>query len=283
MAITANRLRDSIRLILRDPNRTRFTPARYADAMNAAFADFTNNVDYFIKTLYTELPANYQAINFGDRATKIIRVEYNGGVENRVVYKLSPTGYETLDSEYSNWRQDTIESQPRYVVVNKQNDCQFFVYPMARRLSQEIPLFGVVESFSSGLRTEGDFGVIEALNFPFLTVIYAERQKPVTATEDGSIVFIGETDPAQFDMQEDVMHCLKHYCAAVMLSDDDEESQGQKASSNMSLYHRALKQIKEKKAMGYNAGIIESPYNNGDNLTSSSGGRRRYYGRGYYG
>ena len=281
MAITADRLRESIGLILRDRNDSRYTIPRYADSINAAFADFTNNVDYFIKTLYTELPANYNSINFGDRATKIIRIEYND-TQNSNVYKLPPTGYERLDSEYRYWRQERESGYPRYVVVNKQNDCEFFVYPMARRVSVDVPLFGVVESTSGDLETTDDFGVIEGLNVPFLTVLYAERQKPVVATEDGSIVFVGETNPAQFDMQEDVMHCIKHYCAAVMLSDDDEESQSQKAASNMSLYHRALNQIKEKKSTGYNTDSIEAYYNNGDNLDSGSG-RNYYYGSGYYG
>ena len=281
MAITADRIWQSTRLILRDDDDARFLPERFADAMNAAFADFTNNIDYFIKTLYTELPANYQSINFGDRATKIIRVEYND-TELSNVYKLPPTGFERLDNEDKNWRQVREAGYPRYVVVNKQNDCEFFVYPMARRVSRQIPLFGAIESMSSGLRTRGEFGAIEALNVPFLTVLYAERQKPVTANEAGSLIFVGETNPAQFDIQEDVMHCIKHYCAAVMLSDDNEESQSRKAASNMSLYNRALQQIKEKKSQGYNTDIIEGYYNNGDDLTSTSGGRY-YHGSGYYG
>ena len=282
MTITADRIWQSTRLILRDPDDSRFTLERFADALNAALADFTNNVDYFIKTVYTELPANYNQINFGDRATKIIRVEYND-TQRSNIYKLPPTGYERLDYEYSNWRQEMESGYPRYVVVNKQNDCQFFVYPMARRVSVDVPLFGIVESTSGDLETTDDFGVIEGLNVPFLTVLYAERQRPLQATTDNSIVFIGETNPAQFEIQEDVMHCLKHYCAAVMLSDDDEKAQGQKAASNMSLYNRTLQQIKEKKAMGYNTDTIEGYYNNGDNLTSTSGGRHYYYGSGYYG
>ena len=280
MAILASRIWNTTRLILRDDGNDRFTPDRFADALNAGVADFTNEVDYFINTIYIEVPANFQSIDFSDRATKIVRVEYSDPQRSNT-YKLSPTGYERLDYEYRNWREERATTNPRFVVVNKQNDCEFFVYPMARRFSQQIPLFGAVESFSAGLRTSGDFGIIREFNVPFLTVLYAERQKTVTATSDGNFVFDGETDPAEFNIREDVMHCLKHYCASVMLSDDDEQAQSQKAANNLALYNRTLQQIKRKKAKGYNTDSIEAFYNNGDDLTNRGG--YRYNGSGYYG
>ena len=282
MAITAQRIWDSTRLILRDKTRTRYTAPRFCDALNAGMADFTNNVNYFVRTIFSEVPPNYQSIDFGDRANQILRVEYSDAEYHRT-YLLPPAGYEKLDKEYPNWRSNLYSEYPRFVVVNHQNDCEFFVYPIARRDEAEsVPVFGKINSLSDSITTTSIFGEIQALNVPYLRVIYAERQKPVVANEDGTIIsFEGQTTPAEFEIQEDIMHCLKHYCAAIMLSDDNEESQASKAQSQLALYNRALEQVKEKKASGNHTGIHIGSYNDGFNYYEP--GSDFYFGRGYRG
>ena len=250
--IEAERIYRASSLILGDKNFTRFPRPRFADALNEAMADFTNNVDFFVKTTFAQIPPNYQSIDFGDVANKIIRVEYVD-VERNSHNKLNPTGFERLDSINSNWRISINLSEPEWYVTNKQNVCQFFLYPAGRLVTDgNNERYGIIESNSGRLTVSPDFGTIENLNEPYLIVRYAERQKRIeTNTAKNGFVFAGTTDTAQFEIQEDVMHCLKHYCVSVMSADDSEELQSNLSKYHLSLYQNTLNQLKNKKANGY--------------------------------
>ena len=282
MTIRAIDIYESARLILRDKDSQRYKMARFADALNEAWAETSNNLDYVVKTLFTSIPPNYNSINLANRATNIIRVEYND-VERNDVYKLDPTGFERLDREFPQWRRDSAVEQPRFVVVNRQNDCEFFVYPMARKADDEtVPLFGVLENQSGELNITDDFGVIEALNVPYLEIRYAERPKQVAANEDETqLVFAGTTEIATFEIQADLFHCLKHHCVATLLADDRDTLRQRVSANHLALYQKSLQDLKQKKMMNYNQNSRRGYYNNGfDQDTTIYGG---YYGRGYYG
>ena len=253
-------------LILGDKNFTRFPRARFADSFNGAMADITNNVDFFVKTTFAQTPINYQSIDFGDIANRILRVEYVD-VDRHTHYKLSPTGFEKLDSIRPNWRLNMHESSPDWYITNKQNVCQFFLYPSVRVVeNSSTARYGIVESNSGQLTISPEFGIIEALNQPYLIVRYAERQKTVVAnTANDGFVFEGTTQKAQFEIQEDFMQCLKHYCVAMLSSDDSEELQSELSKYHLSLYQNTLNQLKSKKADGYDDETILSFYRGGNN------------------
>ena len=262
---------DSAKLILRENDNVRFTVDRFCDALNDGMSDLTNELDFFIDSLYMRVPPLYNSISLADRAIKIVRVEYSDPQRSNT-YRLEPVGVERLDAENRGWRFENFESQPRYYVVNRQNVCEFFVYPLARREDAPTGKFGILAVNDSQLNPTNDFGVITGLDVPYLQVFFSERQKRVVPNEDKTdIIFEGTTDIARFAIQEDVMHCLKHYCTSVMLSDDNEQFQSELSKTQFALYTRKLDQLKGKKSEGYTSDIIRGFYNTG--FDSSHSGR----------
>ena len=254
---------DSARLILRENDNVRFTIDRFCDALNDGMSDLTNELDFFIGSLYMSVPPLYNSVSLADRAVRIVRVEYSDPQRSNT-YRLEPAGIEKLDAENRGWRFENFESQPRYYVVNRQNVCEFFVYPLSRRVDTPAGKFGILAVNDSQLNPTNDFGTITGLGTPYLQVFFAERQKRVVPNADKTdIIFEGSTDIAMFNIQEDVMHCLKHYCTSVMLSDDNEQFQSELSKTQFALYTRKLDQLKGKKSEGYSSDIIRGPYNTG--------------------
>ena len=272
--IPALNIWNSAQHVLSDEDGSRYTLARFCDALNEAQADFTNNVDYTIERRFMSIPPNYNSVSLANMANKIVRVEYVDPSNNEQ-FELEKTGIERLDYECREWRSDNYASRPRYYVVNKQNDCEFFIYPLARMVEGTLSRFGILESTSSELNLTSDFGVIENLAAPYLQVFYSARPQEVEPNADNTdIVFVGTTERAILPIQIDVMHCLKNYCIATMFVDDNEQLQQQIAAQRLALYNRGLKQIRAKKASNYSDSIERGFYNTG---FMGSNRRRRYF------
>ena len=273
--ISAQRIYESTRLVIRDPDDQRYGIPRFCDALNEAMSDFTNNVDYFVKSEFAEIPPNFNSLDFSRRAVKILRVEYID-IQQSINKRLAWSGFELLDQQYGNWREDSSRSEPIYYVVNKQNPCNFFVYPLAREEDTTQPKFGVIEAGSGNLAISDERGVIESLDKPYLKVIYAELQRVCVPNADNTgIVFEGTTDPAMFNIQEDILHTLKHYCASIMFSDDNDQLQQQLAATQLALYNRKLEQVQEKKVKGFADDVVPVPYMTGTNDGEAFGNTQR--------
>ena len=287
--ISASRIYDSTRLIIRDPDDQRYGVARFCDALNEAMSDFTNNVDYFIKEQYSLVPPNYNSVDFSERAVKLVRVEYID-LQRSIQKRLALSNYELLDKDYGDWRTNTSISEPLFYIPNKQNVCNFFVYPLAELPNVNLPKFGIISSSDVNLNLTDERGVIEALDRPFLKITYAELQQRVipnpdeSATGDNRILFDGTTTAAKFNIQEDIVHTLKHYCASIMFSDDNDELQQQLSATQLALYNRKLEQVQDKKDAMYVDDLIPVPYMTGTNDSDITGGNTGYgdnYGGNY--
>ena len=269
---------NSAKLALHDEDDSRYSLARFCDALNEAMSDFTNRIDYFVDSTFVSVPPNYNQIDMGERAVKIIRVEYSDP-PNTTTYKLNRIGYEDLDKDFRSWRSELNASQPRYFVVNRQNVCQFFVYPLARLEETPTGTFGILAVNDSQLNPTNDFGVITGLNKPYLQIFFSERQERVVPNADNTdIVFEGTTTSASFKIQEDVLHCLKHYCISVMTSDSNEQNNPETSKRSFAIYARKLEQIRQNHIRNYTSDVGAGiQYNNGFN-NSGTVGRPYDYG-----
>ena len=255
---------NSAKLNLHDEDDSRYSLARFCDALNEGMSDFTNRIDYFVDSTFVTVPPNYNQINMGDRAVKILRVEYTDP-ERTDTYKLNRLGYEELDKQYRAWRSELNESQPRFFIVNRQNVCQFFIYPLARVDESPVGNFGILAVNDSQLNPTNDFGVITGLNRPYLQIFFSERQERVVPNADNTdIVFEGTNTSAAFAIQEDVLHCLKHYCISVMTSDSNEQNNPETSKRSFAIYARKLEQIRENHLRNYTSDVgAGQQYNNG--------------------
>ena len=245
-----------------DADNTQFTLPRFCEAFNEGMADITNSTKYFVKVEFATIPGNYNSLDFSNKASEIYRVDYSSLADNRQS-KLVPIGFDQLDDIAGlNWRTNDSSGEPIYYVTNKQNPCNFFVYPMVNR-EASAPRFGIIEDLSR-VSITSEFGTIEGQGQPFLRIIYAELQRRIVPSEDGnSIVFEGTNMPAMFNMQDDVAYALKHYCLSLIMSISADEIKQRLSANHLALYNRTLKQIKRKKAAAYNDDITPGHYNNG--------------------
>ena len=278
--INAQRVYNNVREILRDPTNTRYSIDRFCIAFNHGMTDVTNELSYFIKTEFATIPAGFNSVDFSRKAVNLVRVEYVD-LARRSQVKLEKVGIERLDSDNAFWRNDREFGEPYYYVVNEQNPCNFFVYPLARQPVEGTPTSGILQPDTS-ITITSDSGVIENLQAPYLLVKYAEmQQRAVPNTDNTGIVFEGTTQAAMYSMQEDVAQALEHYCVAMLASDDSDEQRQQLAQNHLALYNNKLRQIKEKKSQNFDTQPLTIPSGNGaypPGLPSYGTGSRTYGG-----
>ena len=260
--INAMRVYDNARTILRDDNGTRYTLDRFCIAFNQGMTDVTNELNYFIKTEFASIPAGFNSVDFSRKAVNLVRVEYVD-LARRNQVRLEKVGIERLDSDNAFWRNDRQFGEPYYYVVNEQNPCNFFVYPLARQPAEGTPTSGILQPDTSVTITN-DSGVIENLQAPYLLVKYAEmQQRAIPNADNTGIVFEGTTQTAMYAMQEDVAQALEHYCVAMLASDDSDQQRRELATNHLSLYNNKLRQISEKKSQNFDTQPLTIPSGNG--------------------
>ena len=263
MAIPAFKIWESAKYNIQDQGDIRYSLPRFCDALNEAQADFINHVDYEVKSMIADIPVNYNSLNFGDIANRIVQIEYIDPSRNYTV-TLQRMSMDTLNQEYPNWKSSQVVTTPAYFVADRQNPCQFFVYPLARRNEDGEEDSGILETSDGALNITEDSGIVESIDNPYLRVVYAVLPRIVAPNADNTdILFDGTNQRAILPINYDVMHCLKHYCVSIMLSDDNDRISQGISANHLALYQRALQKIVEKKQDDFSTDVLTIPHNHG--------------------
>ena len=245
-----------------DSSGIRYPLARFCDALNEGQADLNHQLDSEIKSMFADIPANFNSLNFGDIATTIIRVEYIDPERNysRALKRLS---IDVLDEKNRDWKTRSYVNVPEYFIANRQNRCEFFVYPMARRVEEgEEQDSGILETSDGRINITEDSGITEDISSPYLKVTYSVQPKILVPNADNTdIVFEGTTQRAILEISPFIQHALKHYCVAIMLTDDDDKINQSISANHLALYQRAVDLLIEEKQNSHTTVLADIPYN----------------------
>lgn len=257
----------------------RWKDRRLVDLLNAALSTVTLEVDLFTEAVKIAVANNMpDQINMSDRATKLLRVEYqgqlvpfitfeeldeirnNGGGERGTYNDTSNTNSTNYTHEDGfgvglNWQQDVGE-HPRYAVVNKQNVGKFLLYPRIETAPQNS--FGILAGNNSSRAV--DFRDIPgnglSADSKTLVVRYIRRMPTYLASPLADLVMDDMEDVSHgldtvVPIFEDFKQCIIHYIASMAYSDAQEEESAQQRDFQLRLYQAKLEQFRADKANNF--------------------------------
>lgn len=273
-----------------DPDHTGFSLEQKVDAVNRAVSHFQRDIDYFIDTgviSITDPNDIIRGFDLGDRATKILRVEFSRGPEY-TRYVVPFIGMEQLDKQETRWR-GRVAYSPEYVVVNNQNESEFIFYPQIG-VDREPEYFGIiVNPGNPALTIPAGEGLLNSLEGSYFHITFAERQPVFVLTEERSgqryIIEEGASsnvnaDNADLPIRRDVADILQHYVAYSLLTTTREQSDFNLANTQLQLYNSKLAQLKESKASNYTKqNLLTQRVNDGyRHISEDNYGYGDYYG-----
>ena len=286
-------------ITLADFDHTRYPLIQKVDAVNRAVSHFQREVDYFVNSLVLnftpEVTPVFRGFNIGDIATKILRAEYAGPNSGRGRINTPFIGSEYLDKQSPYWRDD-YGTSIECLVVNHQNESEFFSYPQLRVADVDTnDIDGILmDTGSPNLNILGTSGIVPDNYNNYLYLTYAERQPEfvirAVAGED-IIVKVGQDadddTEATLPIYRDLADMLAHYVAYSCLNSASEVADARQAQSQLQLYTDKLRQIAAAKARGYaGENEIQVTLNTGFTRNHSADGvgysHNRYSTRRYY-
>ena len=286
-------------ITLADFDNTRYPLIQKVDAVNRAVSHFQREVDYFVNALVLnftpETTPLFRGFNIGDISTKILRAEYAGPNSGRGRVHVPFIGSEYLDKQFPYWRDET-GSTIREIVVNHQNEGEFFVFPELRVADVDTDeIDGILmDTGSPNLNILGTSGIIPEDFNNYLHLTYAERQPEFVIRQvagEDIIVKAGQdaddNTEATLPIYRDLADVLSHYVAYSCLNSASEIADARQAQSQLQLYTEKVRQFAEAKARGYvpkneiqttlNTGFTRNHTADGVGYSHNRYSTRRYY------
>lgn len=248
MTLVSDFLADEVRPILSDPDGDRWDDTGLIKLINKGLLNITIKTELYTNKKYLMLEDSVNKYDISNFAVKLLRVQYQ-------TRKLQFKTHEELDINKFRWEADTGE-EPTAIIINKQNRCNFIVYPI---VTVETPGATETTPVGTAIGTADTAAIVVAPavftdtipteESKYLIIYYSRKLPKITAVGD------------ELGIDEFVETPLAHFVAGFAFRSDMDTQNRQMAQEELGLYDTFLASITDAKSKNNTSTEYTSLYN----------------------